>query len=149
MSWKFLSFWITFRFFKWCINRSENTKWKPKTYKGSRDKNNNAKIKGCRWHQLLHLILKVILCSKFNYSDVTSIKPPLSQSFLFLFFYRENLRKIEKILSRCVHTHQSWPSSCAHPYAFVMTTPSPTCVSTLWMAPKVISEYKKEKKDQK
>ena len=29
-------FWVTFWFFKWCINRSQNTKWKPKTYKGSK-----------------------------------------------------------------------------------------------------------------
>ena len=36
ISWKIFNvFWITFRFFKWCINRSQNTKWKPKTWKGS------------------------------------------------------------------------------------------------------------------
>ena len=97
----------------------------------SRDKKNNAKIKGSMWCQLLYLIPGAILCSKFKSSDVSSVKPPLLQSFSFLFF----IEKIENIQSKCVRTHQIWtPLPCTHPYALVMTPPSPICLHTLWIA---------------
>ena len=97
ISWMFLKFWVTFRFFKSCINRSQNTKWKPKTYKMSTmnkiEIKKKAKIRGCMWCQLLYLIPGAILCLKFNYSDVTSMKPALPQSLSFFFLCWENLQK--------------------------------------------------------
>ena len=42
--------------------------------------------------QLLYLIPGATLCSKFNYSDATPMKPPLSQSLSFFFFMKKTLK---------------------------------------------------------
>ena len=73
----------------------------------SRDKKNNAKIKGCMWCQLLNLILGAILHSKFHYSDVTLVKPYYLNHFHFSFLPRKSA-KMKSIQSKCVHTYQVW-----------------------------------------
>ena len=97
-------------------------------------KKNSAKIKGCMWCQLLYIIPGAILCSKFNYSDVTSMKPPLPQSFSFCIFYRENLQKW-KIYSRNAYILTSIQRLLPlyAPVRFRLDSCPPTCVHTLWM----------------
>ena len=94
------------------------------------------KIKEYMWCQLLYLIPGAILCSKFNYSDVTSVKPRLHKSFSFSFSSRKSLKMVN-MQSKCVLTHQIWTSLplYAHVRFLQDSTPPPTCVRTLWMAP--------------
>ena len=76
-----------------------------------------------------------ILCLKFNYSDLTSMKPPLPPWFLFF---------IEKIFKNGKHTvKMRMYSPGSNPPPTVCTcmlsswhSPPPTFVRTLWMAPK-------------
>ena len=69
---------------------SENTKWKPKTNKGSKMnkvelKRSMQKSKVYMWCYLFYLIPGAI----FNDSDVTSIKPPFT-SIIFFFLPRKS-----------------------------------------------------------
>ena len=86
-----------------------------------------SKIKGCMWCQLFYSIPVAILCSKFNYSDVTSVKHPLPESFSFFFLSRKS-SKMENVKLKCILTYRVWLSPvfpCMHSYHFVMTVPSP------------------------
>ena len=77
------------------------------------------------WCQLLYLIPGATLCSKFNYSDVTSLKPRLPQSFSF--FFIEKIFKNVKctVEMRTYSPGLTHPSSCTHLYVFIMTPSSP------------------------
>ena len=89
-----------------------------------------SKIKGCMWSQLFYSIPVAVLCSEFNYSDVTSMKPPLPESFSFFFFIKKVFKNGKYTVK--MRTYRVWhptppptPSLCMHPYPFVMTPPFP------------------------
>ena len=93
------------------------------------------------WCQLLYLIPGAILCSKSKYSNVTSMKSLLPQSFSFLSFFLRKSSKMENTQSNCVRTYQFWsPSPCTHPCAFVMT-PHSSYLRTQFLDGPLLSEH--------
>ena len=74
---------------------------------------------------MLYLNPGGILCSKFNYSEVTSTEIELPYIFISLFYW-ENLQKW-KIYSQNTYALNRFepPSPSTHSYVFVMTPSSP------------------------
>ena len=97
-------------------------------------KKNTAKIKGCMWYQLLYLIPGAIVCSKFDYSDFLSVKPPLPQSFSFFFFIEEIFKNGKYTVEMRTHSLGFNPPPPVRTLTLSSwLLPPPTCVRTLWM----------------
>ena len=72
-------------------------------------------------YQLLYLIPGAILCSKFNYSDVTSIKPFITSIIFIFLFYRENFQKWK------IYSRNAYVLTRFNPLPFLLYTPLRFC----------------------
>ena len=72
-------------------------------------------------YQLLYLIPGAILCSKFNYSDVTSIKPFITSIIFIFLFYRENFQKWK------IYSRNAYVLTRFNPLLFLLYTPLRFC----------------------
>lgn len=93
------------------------------------------------WFQLFYLnsrsnFVFKLFKSNVNETTITLIIPFFTIFYHYLFYFI----LLQKMYSRNAYVRTSFeaPSLFKYQHAFLMTTPSPTYVNTLWMAPCII-----------